>query len=214
MSCQRGGWKWSWGRFGTSPDPGYGPADIPPTRYIGLEHVEGSTNRITGHKSSEDIKSTVAVFSAGDVLYGRLRPYLNKVIRLQEPGVASTEFLVFKESPALANALLLHLLSSSDLVGYANANSAGVNLPRVSAQRLGRHRIRLPPLPEQHRIVAKIEDLFAKLYEGVAALKRAQANLERYRASVLKAAVEGWLTEHWRREYPPEETGKNCCDAS
>ena len=64
------------------------------------------------------------------------------------------------------------------------------------------------PLPEQHRIVAKIESLFAKLNEGIAALKRAEANLERYRASVLKAAVEGRLTEQWRSENPPEETGE------
>ena len=184
------------------------PADIAPAKYIGLEHVEGGTNRIIGHKSSEDVKSTVAVFSTGDVLYGRLRPYLNKVIRPRTPGVASTEFLVFKESPALANALLIYLLSSSDIVGYASANSAGVNLPRISAQRLGRHRIGLPPLPEQHRIVAKIEDLFVKLGSGVAALQRAQTKLERYRASILKAAVEGRLTEQWRRENPPEETGK------
>ncbi|MDE0603898.1 MAG: restriction endonuclease subunit S [bacterium] len=67
----------------------------------------------------------------------------------------------------------------------------------------------LAPLPEQRRIVAKIESLFARLDEGVAALKRAEANLERYRASVLKAAVEGRLTEGWRRDNPPEETGED-----
>ncbi len=67
----------------------------------------------------------------------------------------------------------------------------------------------LAPLPEQHRIVAKIESLFARLDEGVAALKRAETNLERYRASVLKAAVEGRLTEEWRRENPPAETGED-----
>ena len=184
------------------------PAAIGPTKYIGLEHVAGGTNRITGHRSSDGVKSTVAAFSSGDVLYGRLRPYLNKVVRPHESGVASTEFLVFKESAALANALLMHLLSSSDLVVYASANSAGVNLPRVSAQRLGKYRFGLAPLPEQRRIVARIESLFAKLDEGVAALKRAEANLERYPASVLKAAVEGRLTEQWRRANPPEETGK------
>lgn len=184
------------------------PADIAPTKYIGLKHMESGTNRITGHGSSESVKSAAAVFSPGDVLYGRLRPYLNKVARPSEAGVASTEFLVFEESPALANALLLHLLSSSALVAYASANSAGVNLPRVSAKRLGKYRFPLAPLPEQHRIVAKIESLFAKLDDGVAALKRAEANLERYRASVLKAAVEGTLTEQWRRENPPEETGE------
>ena len=67
----------------------------------------------------------------------------------------------------------------------------------------------LAPLPEQHRIVAKIESLFVRLDEGVAALQRAQANLERHRASVLKAAVEGRLTERWRREIPPGETGED-----
>lgn len=184
------------------------PNAIAPTKYLSLEHVEGGMNRITGHGSSEAVKSTVAVFSSGDVLYGRLRPYLNKVVRPSEAGVASTEFLVFEESPALSNALLVHLLSSTDLVAYASANSAGVNLPRVSAQRLGEYRFHLAPLPEQHRIVAKIEDLFAKLDAGVAALKRAEANLERYRASVLKAAVEGRLTGQWRKVNPPDETGE------
>ncbi len=184
------------------------PAAIGPTKYIGLEHVASGTNRITGHRCSEGVKSTVAAFSSGDVLYGRLRPYLNKVVRPHESGVGSTEFLVFKESSALANALLMHLLSSSDLVAYASANSAGVNLPRVSAQRLGKYRFGLAPLPEQRRIVARIESLFAELDEGVAALKRAEANLERYRASVLKSAVEGRLTEQWRKENPPEETGE------
>jgi type I restriction enzyme S subunit len=53
----------------------------------------------------------------------------------------------------------------------------------------------LAPTEEQRRIVAAIEERFARLDAGIAALKRAQANLKRYRASVLKAAVEGRLTE-------------------
>ena len=184
------------------------PDAIARTGYIGLEHVEGGTNRITGAGRSDSVKSAVAVFSAGDILYGRLRPYLNKVIQPSFAGVASTEFLVFKETHALVNGLLMHLLSSSALVAYASANSAGVNLPRISAKRLAEYRFLLAPLPEQHRIVARIEALFSKLDEGVAALKRAEANLERYRAAVLKAAVEGRLTEHWRSENPPKETGE------
>ena len=188
------------------------PNAIALTEYIGLEHVKSGTNRILAKGRSDDVKSAVAVFAAGDVLYGRLRPYLNKVIRPTFAGVASTEFLVFKETQALANAFLMHLLSSSDLVGYANANSAGVNLPRVSAKWLAKYRFLLAPLPEQHRIVARIESLFARLDAGIAALKRAEANLERYWASVLKAAVEGKLTERWRSENPPEETGEELLD--
>ena len=62
------------------------------------------------------------------------------------------------------------------------------------------------PLNEQRRIVAKIEELFSDLDAGVAALKRAKANLKRYRAAVLKAAVEGKLTEEWRAEASEHRT--------
>ncbi len=61
------------------------------------------------------------------------------------------------------------------------------------------------PTAEQSRIVAKIEELFSDLDVGIAALKRAKANLKRYRAAVLKAAVEGKLTEEWRAKNPAKE---------
>ncbi len=184
------------------------PTTMGSAKYIGLEHVESGTNRITSHGSADGIKSTVAVFSPGDVLYGRLRPYLNKVVRPSFSGVASTEFFVFNETGALTSAFLLCLLSSSDVVAHANASSAGVNLPRVSVEKLGEYRVGLPPPAEQHRIVARIEALFARLDDGIDALKRAETNLERHRASVLKAAVEGRLTARWRKENPPDETGE------
>jgi type I restriction enzyme S subunit len=63
----------------------------------------------------------------------------------------------------------------------------------------------LAPQDQQQRIVAKIEELFSDLDAGVAALERVQANLQRYRASVLKAAVEGRLTQQWRAEHPDVE---------
>ncbi len=84
----------------------------------------------------------------------------------------------------------------------------GVTFKAIRKKELTSWPMLVAPLPEQHRIVAKIESLSAKLDEGIAALKRAEANLERYRASVLKAAVEGRLTERWRRDNPPEETGE------
>ena len=64
----------------------------------------------------------------------------------------------------------------------------------------------LAPLNEQRRIVAKIDELFSDLDAGVVALERAKANLKRYRAAVLKAAVEGKLTETWRAEHPNAES--------
>ncbi|MFO0889888.1 MAG: hypothetical protein U0790_12195 [Isosphaeraceae bacterium] len=66
-------------------------------------------------------------------------------------------------------------------------------------------RVPFAPINEQRRIVAKIEELFSDLDAGVAALERVRANLKRYRASVLKAAVEGKLTEDWRAQHPDTE---------
>ena len=63
----------------------------------------------------------------------------------------------------------------------------------------------IAPLNEQRRIVAKIEELFSDLDAGVVALERVRANLKRYRAAVLKAAVEGKLTEDWRAQHPDTE---------
>ena len=75
-------------------------------------------------------------------------------------------------------------------VGQANVNSTKLRALRFP----------LAPSNEQRRIVGKIEELFSDLEAGVAALTRARANLKRYRASVLKAAVEGSLTAQWRVE--------------
>ena len=108
--------------------------------------------------------------------------------------------------PAFAEAWLLTSEAQKAIDGMKTGGSdSGLNLTQGRFLRLP---FLLAPLPEQRRIVVKINSLFAKLDEGVAALKRAEANLERYRASVLKAAVEGRLTERWRREHPPEEAGE------
>ena len=70
----------------------------------------------------------------------------------------------------------------------------------MNRNKLSQFNLYVPPLNEQKRIVAKIEELFSKLDAGITALERVQANLKRYRAAALKAAVEGKLTEEWRKQ--------------
>jgi type I restriction enzyme S subunit len=82
---------------------------------------------------------------------------------------------------------------------------AGSTVPGIDRESILNIPLPLPPLPEQRRIVAKIEELFTQLDAGVSALEKAQAQLRRYRQSVLKAAVEGKLTEEWRRGHPDAE---------
>jgi type I restriction enzyme S subunit len=83
--------------------------------------------------------------------------------------------------------------------------SAGSAQGVLNRKQLSDIEIRIAPINEQRRIVAKIEELFSDVDAGVAALNRAKANLKRYRASVLKAAVEGKLTEEWRARHPATE---------
>ncbi|MGV2334454.1 MAG UNVERIFIED_CONTAM: restriction endonuclease subunit S [Planctomycetaceae bacterium] len=86
-----------------------------------------------------------------------------------------------------------------------NSIQVGVTRQALTKDMVLRFELPLPPYGEQKRIVAKIEELFSDLDAGVAALKRAKANLKRYRAAVLKAAVEGKLTEEWRATHPTNE---------
>ena len=79
------------------------------------------------------------------------------------------------------------------------------DIPGLSKAHILDHSIALPPLNEQQLIASKIEELSSDLDAGVAALERAKVNVKRYRTSVLKAAVEGKLTEQWRKENPQNE---------
>ncbi|HUG71697.1 MAG TPA: restriction endonuclease subunit S [Pirellulaceae bacterium] len=81
----------------------------------------------------------------------------------------------------------------------------GTTIKHLTGKALRQVEFPVPPLAEQRRIVAKIEELFSDLEAGVAALTRTRANLKRYRASVLKAAVEGALTAEWRIQHPQVE---------
>ena len=79
------------------------------------------------------------------------------------------------------------------------------SMRNIAQENIRRINVPISPLAEQRRIVASIEQQFTRLDAGIAALKRVQAALKRYRASVLKAAVEGHLTEQWRVEHPDTE---------
>ncbi len=84
----------------------------------------------------------------------------------------------------------------------------GTAQPQVTINNAKELEFPLPPLAEQHRIVAKIEELFTKLDAGVVALKKAKEQIKRYRQAVLKYAFEGKLTEEWRVKNQPQETAE------
>ena len=182
------------------------PGDFPDLPYIGLEQVEAQTGKLLGTVPASSMSSSAAVFRAGDVLYGRMRPYLNKVLQPQFDGLASAEFIVFPALRGIDNRFIRSRLSAGDFVEFACSQYEG-DRPRVKFDQLGKFQLALPPAAEQTRIVAKLEELLSDLDAGVAELKAAQKKLTQYRQSLLKAAVEGALTAAWRKQHPPAETG-------
>lgn len=96
--------------------------------------------------------------------------------------------------------------SSWDVLG--RCSKAGTTVSSIEAPRLDAYPVPVPPLDTQRRIVARVNELFAELDGGEAALQRARGDLETYRRALLKAAVTGELTTDWRAANPPEETGE------
>lgn len=112
---------------------------------------------------------------------------------------------IIRPVPELDSAFLRYLLSSPQQQDIIFQIETGVTRQALTKEMILNLEVPIAPLNEQRRIVAKIEELFSDLDAGVAALERVRANLKRYRAAVLKAAVEGKLTEDWRAQHPDTE---------
>jgi len=166
------------------------PSNQPDTvfHYLGMEHVapgqweEPTPIQVLG----AEIKSQVIVYRPGLVLYGKLRPYLNKVVVPSTEGVASTEFV-----PIAVNENILEphylgaYLRSPSFVAYATRNTTGSRQPRVRLEALWDALIPLPPLSEQCRIVERIEELMSRIREAKRLRQESKEEAERLWQSVL-----------------------------
>lgn len=145
-------------------------------------------------------------FLEGDILYC-LRGSLGKaaIVKANEIGAIASSLVIIRCYDIADHKFLYYFLVGPFGELQVSLYDNGTAQPNLSAKNVNNFRFPLAPLPEQRRIVAKIEELFSDLDAGVAALNRAKANLKRYRAAVLKAAVEGRLTEEWRAKRPAKE---------
>ena len=108
------------------------PGARPDALYLGLEHLApGRLVRIGGGKASE-MRSNTSAFQPGDVLYGKLRPYLDKAVLTDEPGVCTTELLVLRAKANVDPRFLAAAVHSPDFLEYAIAGTTGVQHPRTS----------------------------------------------------------------------------------
>jgi type I restriction enzyme S subunit len=155
-----------------------------------MENIEAHTMKLLGTVPAGTMKSSAVHFQPDDVLYGRLRPYLNKVYRPDFEGLCSAEFIVFPKTEGISSRYLQYFLNSSSFASFASHLNSG-DRPRVDFEQLTPYPFPVAPYEQQKHIVAEIEKQFSRLDEAIANLKRVKANLKRYKAAVLKAAVEG-----------------------
>jgi type I restriction enzyme S subunit len=133
-------------------------AILPNTHYLGLEHLnsDGSISPVAAVNPG-DLASSKFRFTEAHVLYGKLRPYLRKIVRPTQPGICSTDILPILPGPEINRDYLYHFLRLDRSVALAASLSAGANLPRLSPSVLESFEIPLPPLPEQRRIAAILD---------------------------------------------------------
>ncbi len=173
------------------------PSKSPSALYVGLENVEAHTSRILKYAKAADMKSAAARFTPGDVLYSRLRPYLNKVFKAEVEGLASAEFLVLKSSSAIEPEYLRRRIMAVDFLDFTAGLDRG-DRPRVDYGQISGFTLALPPLPEQRRIVAKLDSLTARTARARSELDHIPRLVEKYKQAILTKVFSGDLTKEWR----------------
>lgn len=155
------------------------PPDEEPLPYVALEHLESGMGRLL-----EDVELTnrssggagMVEFSKGDVLFGKLRPYLAKSWVADRRGCASTELIVMRPERSVDTTWLSYVVQSRELIDWAVASAEGVKMPRTSWERLRKFRVAVPPKQDQRRIADFLDAETARI-DGLIRSKRRMVNL-------------------------------------
>lgn len=155
---------WCWVRLGGITDYGVGkqvnPENIAPNSWIlELEDIEKETFKLISKKTDRNPGSSKNQFNPGDVLYGKLRPYLKKVIIAFESGYCSTEIIPFSGYGKINPGFLKYCMVSPIIDSYINSITHGMDMPRLGTDKAVRLLIPLPPFSEQERIVKRLDNI-------------------------------------------------------
>lgn len=137
------------------------------------------------------------IFTKGDVLYSKLRPYLLKILVAPDSGICTPEIVPFTVYGGISAEYIVNFLKSPYVDGLVNGETYGIKMPRAGTDTMISLLVPLPPLSEQHRIVAKIEELlpyierYGKAEEHLTTLNTTFP--EALKKSILQEAVQGKL---------------------
>lgn len=144
------------------------------TPYLGLEHLDGDGGiNCVETVDSAELKSNKFHFTDKHILFGKLRPYLRKIVRPSFSGICSTDIIPILPGKELSRDYLFYFLRTPAIVELATSRCSGANLPRLSPKQLASFQIPLPPLAEQKRIAGILDAadaLRAKRHEALAQL--------------------------------------------
>jgi len=177
--------------------------------YVDIDALDNRRQRIAEPKRlPKDVAPSRArmALREGDVVFSLVRPYLKNIAIVPpelDGSVGSTAYCVLRPKEGVDSRFLFYQLIQDRLIH--SIPTYGTSPPAARDEEFLNTRIRLTSPKEQARVADKLDELSSDLDAGVTALERAKANLARYRAAVLKAAVEGKLTEEWRRANPKVE---------
>ena len=173
--------------------------------YVDISSIDRDRKRISDPKLVQSVSApsrAKQVLERGDVLVSMTRPNLNAVaiVPLSLHGaIGSTGFHVLR-AHLVEPPFIFYLVQTRQFIDEMSLCVQGALYPAVRPKDIDSFAFSLPSLNEQHRIVAKIEELFSELDKGVENLKTAREQLKVYRQALLKHAFEGKLTAQWRKE--------------
>lgn len=170
-------------------------------KFIGLDSIEPNTLYPSVIHNFSDYKSSAIYFTRDQVLYGRMRPYLNKVWKADFEGACSGEFLVLGCTDIILSDYLKYKLHSMDFVDFASERSTG-DRPRVSFDKISDYQIPLCSIDEQAEIVRIIEHHFSNADKISSWVIDSLEKLKVLEKIILKQAVEGKLLEQDPNDEP------------
>lgn len=178
------------------------PDEIPRDAWVlELEDIEKDTSTLLERHTFAErpARSSKRPFDVGDVLYGKLRPYLNKILIADKAGFCSTEIVPLRATEAVSNRYVFYWLKHPIFREYVLARSHGLDMPRLGTESGKRAPFVLAPYEEQRDIADKLDLIFSHLGECRLRLQRVPSHLQRLREAVRNAGISGVLTEDWRR---------------
>ncbi|MGA3018926.1 MAG: restriction endonuclease subunit S, partial [Bryobacteraceae bacterium] len=159
----------------------------PGSHYVGLENVEPWTGRYL--PTEAQIETESVRFRCGDVLFGKLRPYLAKVHVARTDGTCTSELLVLHPGPEVSAEFLFYRLVSGDFIDSVNSTTFGSKMPRADWEQIGSLRVAIPSLGEQAKIVSYLDAKTVEIDRLVEKKQRLIELLDEKRAALISRAV-------------------------